>query len=79
MNGTFIENAQALFKRADEAIALAHDPVVRREYAMTKTCLEDAMMRWNRGLAIELGVFTVADLEKSLAYEAGAAETIPGT
>lgn len=79
LDGTFIENAQALWKDVDERMALASDGVVRREYAMTKTALEDAMMRFNRALAIELGIFKIADLEKSLSYEANDAVTTPGT
>lgn len=42
----------------------ASDPSAGREFSLAATALEDAMMRFNRGMAYFNGTFSVADLEK---------------
>ncbi len=43
-------------------------PGVGRNFAVALTAIEDAQMRYNRGQAIELGLFNPADLDKGKSH-----------
>lgn len=62
---TVIQRFNALWHEINamqvEAVADAH---ASREYALAKTAIEDAEMRFNRAMAYVLGRFEVADLQQ---------------
>jgi hypothetical protein len=60
---TTVQQLDAAWGRIDEAQKAAHDPLAQREFALAKTAIEDASMRFNRGMARESGSFRISDFE----------------
>ena len=52
------------WERIDAEQAHETSGEIKREWAVAKTAIEDAQMRWTRGLAKQQGSFAPVDLEK---------------
>lgn len=63
---TFVDLTGLAFTKAGMWLGATTDPNAKREFALSKTALEEAVMRFNRGAAMAAGVFEVADLESAL-------------
>lgn len=62
---TLIEHLEAAIDYVQTARADCTGPIAAREFSIAITALEDAQMRWTRGMAVELhGRVTPHDLEK---------------
>ncbi len=68
---TTVELLEAAWARADGVQQSSQDGETKREMALAKTAIEDAIMRFNRGLARAQGVFRVGDLEHEQPEPAG--------
>lgn len=62
---TGIELLDAASSRAADYLQTSTDPAVKREFALARTHIEDAQMRYTRGLSMAQGHFKPADLEKA--------------
>lgn len=61
---TFVQQADELWGRADRLQSASERGDVKRELALVKTAVEDAVMRFNRAMALQqTGQLQVADLE----------------
>lgn len=60
---TFIETLNAAWEDVDQRRKHASGSPWGREFAMAATALEDAMMRYNRGRALQEGVFSTYDFD----------------
>jgi hypothetical protein len=63
---TFVETVEYLWNDLTARMERTEDPSVRRAFAMAKTSLEDARIRYTEARARELGVFKPADLDLAL-------------
>lgn len=70
---TFVDLTGLAFAKASAYQGEETHPGANREFALAKTALEEAVMRFNRGRSILLGTFHVADTEDP-AYLAAVAE-----
>lgn len=64
-DATFVELMDAARSRAETRKLDATSGEIAREFAITMTLLEDAQMRYTRGVAMALGVFRPIDLESA--------------
>ena len=60
---TFTDLVGLAFTKSGAYLDESQLPAAKREYALAKTALEDAVMRFNRGRSMDLGVFHVTDTE----------------
>lgn len=60
---TFIDLLGLAFTKAGAYAELSQLGSAKREYALAKTAIEDAIMRFNRARSMDLGIFTVTDTE----------------
>lgn len=60
---TFIDLTGLAFTKAGAYLEESQTPAAKREYALAKTHLEDAILRFNRARSMDLGIFNVTDTE----------------
>jgi hypothetical protein len=60
---TFVDLLGLAFTRADAYLTSSEKPHAKREYALAKTAIEDAILRFNRARSMDLGIFNVTDTE----------------
>ena len=72
---TFVETIDALWHDVDERLRTVGDPQIARCFALAKTSLEDARVRYTEGRARQLGVFKPADLDR-VVLESGGDEQV---
>lgn len=84
---TFVDLVGLAFTRAGVGLNATSLPAAKREYALARTHLEDAVMRFTRGRSMDLGVFSVSDTESdeflklvsAAKAEAGPTDPVGGT
>jgi hypothetical protein len=60
---TFIDLLGLAFTKAEAYLKESELPHAKREYALAKTEIENATMRFNRARSMDLGIFHVTDTE----------------
>ncbi len=63
MTQTTVQLLAEAWKRADDALSASTQNAAKREYALAKTAVEDAIMRFNRGQAEDRGTRRDFDFE----------------
>ena len=63
---TIVELLSQAYGQIDACQAVSENGEAKREYALAKTAIEDAIMRTNRAFSKERGIFGVADVERGL-------------
>lgn len=61
---TIVELLTATFNELDRKFQISYSGAARREFALAKTAIEEAMMRYTRGRAFEEGVQKNHDFDK---------------